>query len=99
MRISDWSSDVCSSELIPHALIGVVMRIVEPEFLLAPPRPVIIRRAVKRLAHTLEPVARQRALDHAKPMGLDAACRLRQIARWLGPSGRASCRGMVGMDV
>src|SRR3546814_17312339 len=51
MRISDWSSDVCSSDLVPVLRQDFVERLVEPE--LAPGDQFHCRHAGDRLGHRI----------------------------------------------
>src|SRR3546814_3736482 len=79
MRISDWSSDVCSSDLGPRAGAAVdVLRAVQP-------------RALHRGAAVLVPPQRQDARDRAAVARPGKAW----LRRARGQIGRASCRERV----
>src|SRR3546814_4301366 len=79
MRISDWSSDVCSSDLRPHATGSaagpareVTPNIYAGHFRCVAPRSCFNGRVIRRQSEA-ERIHRQHAVGHA---ALDAAARL-----------------------
>src|SRR3546814_11790470 len=91
MRISDWSSDVCSSDLLGEELGALVGADHVGQ---ADRRVLVGRRAVARLAED----GNRRGVDH--PLDALAQCRCHQAAGSLDVGadqeiGRASCRERV----
>src|SRR3546814_18306109 len=89
MRISDWSSDVCSSDLAESAdVAGEHLHRVERALL----------DGTERLRVGFERIARPfvEAVFTALEIVIDAALHLRVVAIELG---RAPCRERVGQDV
>src|SRR3546814_2000515 len=52
MRISDWSSNVCSSDLHAHAALQLMRRETDKKFQLANQ----VRRIIKKVAHNVPPI-------------------------------------------
>src|SRR3546814_1808754 len=68
MRISDWSSDVCSSDLLAHRMCAVVDRFLD---LVAGASGK--RARFERFARDAELAAKLAALEHRAPGGVDEA--------------------------
>src|SRR3546814_13406803 len=101
MRISDWSSDVCSSDLIMMAVItgtfgGVLRDVLCNEIPMILQRGRIYASAVVAGA-TLYVVAQHLGLDRdaASYLGMGTIAGLRLAAIWWDQIGRASCRDRV----
>src|SRR3546814_14068752 len=109
MRISDWSSDVCSSDLVAAGDKEDVDRAVKAARAafedgrwsrLAPAgrKKVMLRWAELIEQHTTE-LALLETLDMGKPIGDSSRIDIPAVAncsRWYAEIGRASCRESVG---
>src|SRR3546814_18089644 len=99
MRISDWSSDVCSSDLISHERRELLpVRRQEPvvevrrDAVLAPRDRVPLPPADDQPADLLAEVVEEVGVAHGRHTRVDAVA-------GLGGIGRAECRGRVGQYV
>src|SRR3546814_20487840 len=83
MRISDWSSDVCSSDLIGRAELG--------DFALHPDVEIIDREVDRRVGQAGK-LRRQDGAGHPSARGFRPQLAKTALRKGGGESGRASCR-------
>src|SRR3546814_1038178 len=88
MRISDWSSDVCSSVLVADPLVGLLITIAIVQIVWQSSRVVFTRMLDGVEPHIIE--ALRETASHAG--GVEKVTEVR--ARWV-EIGRASCRERV----